>query len=252
MSRPELLIPAGNLEKLRTAVLYGADAVYVGVEGLSLRAKQAEFNLEDLAQGTKEAHGQGVKVYGALNVFARNRDLDKIPPIVDELVGLRIDGVIISDPGVLATVRRIQPGLPVHLSTQANTTNAAAVKFWKDQGAQRIVLARELTLAEIGEIAAAVPGIELELFIHGAMCMAYSGRCYLSAYRNRRSSNQGDCTQPCRWEYRLVESTRPGSPLIVEEDEHYSYLLSSKDLCMIEYLPEVLQAGVSSLRLKAG
>lgn len=250
MSRPELLIPAGNLEKLRTALLYGADAVYVGVEGLSLRAKQAEFSMADLARGTEEAHRQGVKVYAALNVFARNRDLDKIPLIVNDLALLGIDGVIISDPGVLAIVRRIQPGLPVHLSTQANTTNTAAVRFWKDQGAQRIVLARELSLAEIGEIAAAVPEIELELFIHGAMCMAYSGRCFLSAYRNRRSSNQGDCTQPCRWEYRLVESTRPGSPLIVEEDEHYSYLLSSKDLCMIEHLPEVLEAGVSSLKIE--
>ncbi|MGE5607198.1 MAG: peptidase U32 family protein [Bacteroidota bacterium] len=250
MSRPELLIPAGNLEKLRTAVLYGADAVYAGVEGLSLRARQAEFSLEDLAQGTEEAHHQGVKVYAALNVFARNRDLDKVSRIVNDLVVLGIDGVIISDPGVLATVRRIRPGLPIHLSTQANTTNGAAVRFWKDQGVARIVLARELTLAEIGEIAKDVPEIELELFIHGAMCMAYSGRCYLSAYRNRRSSNQGDCTQPCRWEYRLVESTRPGSPLIVEEDEHYSYLLSSKDLCMIEYLPEVLKSGVGSLKIE--
>ncbi len=250
MSRPELLIPAGNLEKLRTAVLYGADAVYVGVEGLSLRAKQAEFSLEDLAEGAGEAHRQGVKVYAALNVFARNRDLDKVTQILNGLVDLEIDGVIISDPGVLETVKRIQPGLPIHLSTQANTTNRAAVKFWKTQGVERIVLARELTLAEIREIASDVPEIELELFIHGAMCMAYSGRCYLSAYRNRRSSNQGDCTQPCRWEYRLVESTRPGSPLIMEEDEHYSYLLSSKDLCMIQYLPEVLNSGVSSLKIE--
>ena len=250
MSRPELLIPAGNLEKLRAAVLYGADAVYVGVEGLSLRAQQAEFGLEELAQGIEEARRHGVKVYAALNVFARNRDLAKVVQSVNDLVDLGIDGVIISDPGVLATVRRIQPGLPIHLSTQANTTNGAAVRFWKDQGAQRIVLARELTLAEIGEIAADVPEIELELFIHGAMCMAYSGRCFLSAYRNRRSSNRGDCTQPCRWEYRLVESTRPGSPLVVEEDEHYSYLLSPKDLCLIEYLPEVLKAGVSSLKIE--
>lgn len=250
MSRPELLIPAGNLEKLRTAVLYGADAVYVGVEGLSLRAGQAEFNLEDLAQGTKEAHRQGVKVYAALNIFARNRDLERVAQTVTDLVELGIDGVIVSDPGVLAIVRRIQPGLPIHLSTQANTTNGAAVRFWKDQGVARIVLARELTLAEIGEIAREVPEIELELFIHGAMCMAYSGRCYLSAYRNRRSSNRGDCTQPCRWEYLLVESSRPGSPLILEEDAHYSYLLSSKDLCMIEYLPEVLKSGVGSLKVE--
>jgi putative protease len=250
MSRPELLIPAGNLEKLRTAVLYGADAVYVGVEGLSLRAQQAEFSLDELAQGAEEAHHHGVKVYAALNVFARNRDLDKVARIANDLVEIGVDGAIISDPGVLATVRRTQPGLPIHLSTQANITNEAAVRFWKDQGAKRIVLARELTLDEIGEIAAKVPEMELELFIHGAMCVAYSGRCLLSAYRNRRSSNQGDCTQPCRWEYRLVESTRPGSPLIVEEDEDYSYLLSSKDLCMIEYLPEVLKSGVNSLKVE--
>lgn len=250
MSRPELLIPAGNLEKLRTAVLYGADAVYVGVAGLSLRAKQAEFSMEDLELGTEEAHRKGVKVYAALNIFARNRDLDKVAKTVNNLADLKIDGLIISDPGVLETVKKSQPGIPIHLSTQANITNAAAVRFWKNQGVERIVLARELTLAEIGEIAKEVPEMELELFIHGAMCMAYSGRCYLSAYRNRRSSNQGDCTQPCRWEYLLVESTRPGSPLILEEDEHYSYLLSSKDLCMIEYLPEVLKSGVSSLKVE--
>lgn len=250
MSRPELLIPAGNLEKLRTAVLYGADAVYVGIEGLSLRAKQAEFGMEDLELGTKEAHQKGVKVYAALNIFARNRDLDKVAKTVNNLADLKIDGLIISDPGVLETVKRSQPGIPIHLSTQANTTNGLAVRFWKNQGVERIVLARELTLTEIGEIAGEVPEVELELFIHGAMCMAYSGRCYLSAFRNRRSSNQGDCTQPCRWEYRLVESTRPNSPLIVEEDDHYSYLLSSKDLCMIEYLPEVLKSGVTGLKVE--
>lgn len=250
MQKPELLIPAGNLEKLRTAVLYGADAVYVGVEGLSLRAAQAEFGFDDLAQGIREAHQAGVKVYAAMNTFARNRDLPKIKIAAKQVSDLGIDALIVSDPGVLQTIREVSPKLPIHLSTQANTMNAAAVRFWQRQGVERIVLARELNLAETAEIATEVPEVELELFIHGAMCMSYSGRCYLSAHRNRRSSNQGDCTQPCRWEYRLVESTRPDDPFIMEEDERYTYLLSSKDLCMIEFLPEIIEAGVSSLKIE--
>ncbi len=244
----ELLIPAGNLEKLRTAVLYGADAVYAGVAGLSLRAESAEMNLEDLATGVAEAHAKGVKVHAALNTFARNADVERVGRVVPELAAIGVDAVILSDPGILRTVRRVAPTLPVHLSTQANTTNAEAVRFWRDQGVGRIVLARELTLEEIAAIHRAAPEVELELFVHGAMCVAYSGRCFLSAFRNRRSSNQGDCTQPCRWEYRLVESTRPGDPLILEEDDRYSYLLSSKDLRLIEHLPELAAAGVASLK----
>jgi len=250
MHSPELLIPAGNLEKLRTALLYGADAVYVGVEGLSLRASSSEMSLTDLAAGVKEAHQQGVKVYAAANTFARNADLTTAAKIIPELAATGIDVLIVSEPGMLQLARRAAPRLPVHLSTQANTTNIEAVKFWKDQGVRRIILARELNLKEIGEIAAAVPGMELEIFIHGAMCMSYSGRCYLSAFRNRRSANEGDCSQPCRWEYKLYESTRPDDPLILEEDERYSYLLSSKDLCLIEHLPDVLAAGVTSLKIE--
>lgn len=246
----ELLIPAGNLEKLRTAILYGADAVYVGIDGLSLRAAQAEFSLDELEIGIQEAHQAGVKVYGAINIFARNNDFPKIVKAIQRITALGIDAVIVSDPGVVRTIRETKPGLPIHLSTQANTTNAAAVRFWKDQGVERVVLARELTLAEVAEIAAEVPEMELELFIHGAMCMSYSGRCFLSADRNRRSSNQGDCTQPCRWEYQLVESTRPNDPYVLEEDNRYSYLLSSKDLCMIEYLPQIIQSGVCSLKIE--
>ncbi|MCK7511094.1 MAG: U32 family peptidase [Desulfobacterales bacterium] len=238
MKKPELLIPAGNLEKLRTAILYGADAVYIGVTGLSLRADSAEMTIADLAAGVNEAHAKGVKVYAAANTFARNADLEHAAKIIPTLAAIGIDAIIISDPGMIQLDANFSAcNLPLHLSTQANTTNTEAVRFWRDQGVRRIILARELNLKEIGEIAAAVPEMELEIFVHGAMCMAYSGRCYLSAFRNRRSANEGDCSQPCRWEYLLHESTRPDDPLILEEDERYSYLLSSKDLCLIEYLP---------------
>ncbi|PKN53111.1 MAG: peptidase U32 [Deltaproteobacteria bacterium HGW-Deltaproteobacteria-13] len=250
MRKPELLIPAGNLEKLRTALLYGADAVYVGVAGLSLRAGSAEMSMADLAAGVNEAHAKGVKVYAAANTFARNTDLELAKKIIPELAAIGIDALIISEPGMLRLIRNSAPQLPVHLSTQANTTNIEAVRFWHDQGVKRIVLARELNLKEVGEIATAVPEMELEIFIHGAMCMAYSGRCYLSAFRNRRSANEGDCSQPCRWEYLLHESTRPDDPLILREDDRYSYLLSSKDLCLIECLPDVLASGVTSLKIE--
>ncbi len=250
MKKPELLIPAGNLEKMQTAVLYGADAVYIGVSGLSLRAQSAEMSLADLANGVREAHACGVKVYAAINTFARNYDLEQARRIIPELAAIPVDAVIVSDPGMIRLIRSLEPHLPIHLSTQANTTNAEAVRFWRDQGVKRIVLARELNLREIGEIAAAVPEVELELFVHGAMCMAYSGRCYLSAYRNQRSANEGDCTQACRWEYLLHELTRPGDPLVLEEDERYTYILSSKDLCLIDYLPEVLATGVVSLKIE--
>lgn len=250
MEKPELLIPVGNLEKLRTALLYGANAVYVGVQGLSLRAGSSEMSLDDLATGAYEAHAKGVKIYAAINTFAHNADLEQAKVIIPELVAAGVDALIVSEPGMLRLIRTSAPHLPVHLSTQANTTNIEAVRFWRDQGVRRIILARELNLEEIGEIAAAVPEMELEIFIHGAMCVAYSGRCYLSAFRNRRSANEGDCSQPCRWEYKLYESTRPSDPLILEEDEHYSYLLSSRDLCLIEHLPEVLAAGVTSLKIE--
>lgn len=250
MSKPELLIPAGNMEKMKTAILYGADAVYTGVSGLSLRAGSAEMSLAGLAEGIRIAHNQGVKVYGALNTFARNSDLQKVKDIIPELAAANIDALIVSDPGIIRLIRSIASLLPIHLSTQANTTNIEAVRFWRDQGVTRIVLARELNLKEIADIAATVPEMELEVFVHGAMCMAYSGRCFLSYFRNRRSANQGDCSQPCRWEYLLHESTRPDEPLVLEEDERYSYLLSSRDLCLIEYLPEILSCGVVSLKIE--
>jgi putative protease len=250
MKKPELLIPAGNLEKLRTALLYGADAVYIGVQGLSLRAGSSEMSLSDLAIGINEAHAKNVKVYAAANTFTRDKDFEQAKQIIPVLSAAGIDALIVSEPGMLRLIHRLSPQLPVHLSTQANTTNSEAVRFWQDQGVRRIILARELNLKEVREIAAAVPEMELEIFIHGAMCMAYSGRCYLSSFRNRRSANEGDCSQPCRWEYLLQESTRPDDPLILQEDDRYSYLLSSKDLCLIEYLPEVLAAGVTGLKIE--
>jgi len=250
MKKPELLIPAGNPEKLQTALLYGADAIYVGVAGLSLRAGSAEMSMPDLSAGVNKAHAKGVKVFAAVNTFARNADLEQAKKIIPALAAINVDALIVSDPGMLRLIRRLSPQLPLHLSTQANTTNIEAVRFWLDQGVRRIILARELSLKDVGEIAAAVPEMELEIFIHGAMCMAYSGRCYLSAFRNRRSANEGDCSQPCRWEYLLHESTRPDDPLILKEDERYSYLLSSRDLCLIEYLPEVLASGVTSLKIE--
>jgi putative protease len=250
MHKPELLIPAGNLEKLRAALFYGADAVYTGVKGLSLRAGSSEMSVDDLAAGVNEAHIKGVKVYAAVNTFARNADLEKAKNIIPEIAATGVDAVIISEPGMLKLVKNLAPKLPIHLSTQANTTNIEAVRFWRNQDVRRIILARELNLKEIGEIAVAIPEMELEIFIHGAMCMAYSGRCYLSAFRNRRSANEGDCSQPCRWEYLLYESTRPADPFILEEDEHYSYLLSSRDLCLIKYLPDVLASGATSLKIE--
>ncbi len=250
MEKPELLIPAGNLEKLRTALLYGADAVYVGIAGLSLRSPSAEMSLADLAIGVSEAHARKVKVYAAINTFARNADLKQARLLIPALADAGVDALIVSDPGMIRLIRTLTPNLPLHLSTQANTTNAEAVLFWRDHGVRRIILARELNLNEVGEIAVAVPEMELEIFVHGAMCMAYSGRCYLSAFRNRRSANEGDCSQPCRWEYLLHEATRPDDPLILQEDERYSYLLSSRDLCLIEYLPEVLASGVASLKIE--
>lgn len=250
MKKPELLVPAGDLEKLRTAILYGADAVYTGVEGLSLRAQQAEMTTAELAEGVRTAHQRGVKVYAAMNIAAKNSDLELVKQKTGELAEIGVDGVILSDPGVLAVVRRVAPHLPVHLSTQANTTNTEAVRFWHAQGVRRIILARELNLAEIAAIARDVPEVELEIFVHGAMCLAYSGRCLLSAYLTGRSANRGECTHPCRWEYMLTERSRPHEPLLVTEDKRYSYLLSAKDLRMIEYLPEVLAAGVSSLKIE--
>ena len=246
--KPELLIPAGDLEKLETAVRFGADAVYVGAGPYSLRTHQTAFSIEQLRQGLDFAHKHNVKVYLAMNIFAFDEDLSPMLDYLKQAIPLGIDAVIISDPGLLNSIDSKK--IKIHLSTQANTLNSEAVKFWKNQGVKRIVLGRELTLAQVEKIRQAVPGIELELFVHGAMCMSYSGRCLLSKHMTDRSANRGECTQPCRWEYRLKEVTRPDDEFLIEEDARGTYVMNSKDLCMIEHIPELIDAGVDSLKVE--
>ena len=249
MQKPELLAPAGDLEKLKAAVLYGADAVYLGGKQFSLRAGAANFDPETLAAGVEFAHRHGAKVYTAVNIFAHNDDLKELPDYITFLQQVGVDAVIASDPGVIAIIRSTAPDLPIHLSTQANSTNWAGVQFWQQQGVSRVVLARELSLTEINTIAQKV-NIELEVFVHGAMCMAYSGRCLLSNHLTGRDANRGDCAQACRWKYHLVEEKRPGQYFPVAEDERGTYFMSSRDLSLIEYIPQLVQAGVTSLKVE--
>ena len=251
MKKPELLAPAGNLEKLKIAVIYGADAVYLGGENFGLRAGAKNFTLEELAEGVKFAHDRGKRVYLTLNIIPHNEDLVGLPEYVAKLKGLGLDAVIISDPGILKIVKDIIPEMEVHLSTQANTTNYAAVNFWYEQGVKRIILARELSLKEIEEIIKkSPPDIKIETFVHGAMCISYSGRCLLSNYMVGRDANRGDCAQSCRWRYYLMEETRPGEYFPVYEDKRGTYIFNSKDLCMIEYLPLLIEAGISALKIE--
>lgn len=249
MQKPELLAPAGNLEKLKIAIAYGADAVYLGGEIYSLRAGAGNFSLPEMAEGIEFAHQQGRKVYVAANIFAHNRDLSDLPNYLKELASLAVDGVIISDPGMLAIARELDLGLNLHLSTQANATNWASIRLWQELGVKRVVLAREVSLEEIGEMQAKVE-IELEAFVHGAMCMAYSGRCLLSSYWTGRSANRGACTHPCRWRYHLVEEKRPGEYLPIEEDGRGTHILSSKDLSMIRHIPSLAKAGLASWKIE--
>ena len=249
MKKPEILAPAGDLEKLMYAVAYGADAVYLGGLDFGLRVQAASFDQAAMEEGLNYAHKHGVKVYITLNVFARNRDFEFLPNYIRMLARIGIDGVIVADPGVLALVSELAPNLNVHISTQANTTNWRSAIFWQNLGAKRIVLARELSLEEIRAIHSKTD-IELEIFIHGAMCVSYSGRCLLSSYFTGRNANQGDCAQPCRWKYNLVEEKRPGEYLPVYEDEQGTYILSSRDLCLLEYLPELVRAGVTSFKIE--
>ncbi|OAT81465.1 peptidase U32 family protein [Desulfotomaculum copahuensis] len=249
MRIPELLAPAGNPEKLKVAVIYGADAVYLGGGRFGLRAGAENFTTAEMAGGVDFAHRRGAKVYVTVNIFAHNQDLELLPAYLEELRDLGVDAVIVSDPGVFGLVRQLTPELPVHLSTQANTTNWAAAAFWKKAGVDRIVLARELSREEIMEIRRRVD-VPLEVFVHGAMCIAYSGRCLLSNYMTGRDANRGDCAQACRWRYALMEEKRPGEYFPAGEDARGAYILSSRDLCLLEYIPGLAAAGVDSLKIE--
>ena len=249
MQKVELLAPAGDLEKLSFALHYGADAVYVGGEKYSLRQRAGNFTLEELRQAREITRERGAKLYVAVNVFARNNDIQEIPAYLRKLDELKVDGLIISDPGIFLCAREYAADLPVMISTQANNCNWKTVQFWQNLGAEKICLARELALSEIKEIRKKTT-IELEVFVHGAMCVSYSGRCLLSNYFVQRDANQGDCAQPCRWKYHLIEEAQPGYSLVIEEDKTGTYLLSSKDLCMIEHIPELIGAGINSFKIE--
>ncbi len=247
--KPELLAPAGTLEKLKIAVHYGADAVYLAGTRYGLRAFAGNFTPPEMAEGIAFAHAHGAKVYVTVNIFAHNEDLDGLEAYLLELESLGADAILLSDPGILRIARRTVPALPIHISTQANTTNYAAVQQWQDLGAARVVLARELSLSEIREIRARTTA-ELELFVHGAMCISYSGRCLLSRYMADRDANRGACAQACRWNYHLVEEKRPGEFYPIQEDAHGSYVFNSQDLCLFPELPRLMDAGLASFKIE--
>ncbi|MBP5325711.1 MAG: U32 family peptidase [Pseudobutyrivibrio sp.] len=251
MRNTELLVPASSLEVLKVAVIYGADAVYIGGEVYGLRAKAKNFSKEDMIEGIKFAHDHGVKVYVTANILAHNGDLDGVREYFKELKEIKPDALIIADPAVFMLAKEICPEIERHVSTQANNTNYGTYKFWYDLGAKRVVSARELSLAEIKEIRANIPDdLEIETFIHGAMCISYSGRCLLSNYFTGRDANQGACTHPCRWKYAVVEEQRPGEYFPVEENERGTYIFNSKDLCMIEHVPDLLESGIDSFKIE--
>lgn len=251
MRKPELLIPAGSLEVLKTAVLYGADAVYIGGEMFGLRAKAKNFSKEDMKKGLEFAHEHDVKVYVTANIVAHNEDLEEVRQYMKELKEIKPDALIISDPAIFTIAKEEVPEIDIHISTQANNTNYGTYLFWHRLGATRVVSARELSLKEIKEIRKHIPDeLEIESFIHGAMCISYSGRCLLSNYFTGRDANRGACTHPCRWKYAVMEESRPGEYLPVEENERGTYIFNSKDLCMIEYIPEIIDAGIDSLKIE--
>jgi len=249
MKKPELLSPAGDIERLKVAVTYGADSVYLGGQAFGMRSKAGNFTLDEMEEGIKFAHSLGKKVYITVNICAHNDDLAEIERYLIELENLNADALIVSDPGVFDLAKRVAPKTGIHISTQANTTNHAGVDFWRRLGAQRVILARELRLEEISEIKIKVPNMELEAFVHGSMCMAYSGRCLISNFMNSRDANRGHCSQPCRWSYMLVEE-KSGDAIPVYEDEHGAYIFSSKDLNMIAHIPDLVKAGINSYKIE--
>ena len=251
MKKPELLIPASSLEVLKTAVIFGADAVYIGGEAFGLRAKAKNFSMEEMKEGIEFAHERGVKVYVTANILAHNYDLAGVEEYFKELREIHPDALIIADPGVFSIAKKVCPEIERHISTQANNTNYETYRFWYELGAKRVVSARELSMEEIRQIRANIPDdCEIETFIHGAMCISYSGRCLLSNYFTGRDANRGACTHPCRWKYAVVEETRPGEYMPVYENERGTYIFNSKDLCMIEHIPEILESGIDSLKIE--
>lgn len=251
MRIPELLVPASSLEVLQVAVIFGADAVYIGGEAFGLRAKAKNFSKEDMSEGVRFAHEHGVKVYVTANILAHNQDLEGVRKYFEELREIGPDALIISDPGVYQIAKEVCPEIERHISTQANNTNYGTYQFWYQMGAKRVVTARELSLEEIREIRSRIPeDMEIETFIHGAMCISYSGRCLLSNYLTGRDSNQGSCTHPCRWKYSVMEESRPGEYFPVYENERGTFIFNSKDLCMIEHIPDLINAGIDSFKIE--
>ncbi|MEF9933822.1 MAG: U32 family peptidase [Clostridium sp.] len=251
MNKIELLAPAGNLEKLKTAIIYGADAVYIGGELFSLRAMADNFTPETMKEGVEFAHSRGKKVYVTVNIFAHNGDINGMPEYIKRLEETGIDAVIVSDLGIFSIVKEVAPDLEVHISTQANNTNYKTAEFWYKLGAQRIVLARELSMGEIKEIREKMPAeMEIEAFVHGAMCMAYSGRCLLSNYMSGRDANRGACSHSCRYKYHVMEERRPNQYFEITEDERGTYIMNSHDLCMIGHIPELVESGITSFKIE--
>lgn len=251
MKHPELLVPASSLEVLKEAVIFGADAVYIGGEAFGLRAKAKNFSIEEMAEGVKFAHEYGKKVYVTANILAHNKDLEGAREYFEELKVVKPDALIISDPGMFTIAREVCPEIEIHISTQANNTNYMTYNFWYKMGAKRVVSARELSLKEIREIRDNIPeDMEIESFMHGAMCISYSGRCLLSSFFAGRDANQGACTHPCRWKYAVMEEQRPGEYFPVYENERGTYIFNSKDLCMIEHIPEMIEAGIDSFKIE--
>ena len=251
MKKPELLVPASSLEVLKTAVRYGADAVYIGGEVFGLRAKAKNFSLEEMKEGVEFAHRYNVKVYVTANILAHNSDIEPVKAYFNDLKKVKPDALFIADPAIFTIAKEMLPDMELHISTQANNTNYGTYNFWHSLGAKRVVSARELSISEIKDIRNHIPDdLEIETFVHGAMCISYSGRCQLSSFMAGRDANKGACTHPCRWKYAVVEESRPGQYMPVEENERGTYIFNSKDLCMIDHIPELVDAGIDSFKIE--